>query len=227
MKLNYHLSRSSSLGSILLQRLLDAAGSLFLLLAAILFLFGSEIPSEMVSLLHWYAGPVLAAALIGAILLWKSHYLSRHLPVRLQVLIEAFKQGLKPEIRSLPMLTASTLLIWLLESGRFYCVCRSLNVEVGIPSAIIIPVAAAIATAIPLTPSGLGAVELVMVSLMTVLGFPAGPVKYTVIMLDRVVSYWSQIPIGLIALSISGFSETKIRTLKKNMKSITYEEAEP
>jgi uncharacterized protein (TIRG00374 family) len=227
VKLNYHLRRSASLGSILLQRFLDAVGSFLLIVGAVLFLFGRKIPSQIVSLIHWSVGFILAGTLMGVLFLWKSGWFSRHLPERLEVLVESFKEGLRPEMRSLPLLTGSTLLIWLLEAGRFYCICQSVHMDVGFSAAIIIPLAAAMASAIPFTPAGLGAVELVMVSLMTLLDFPSGPIKYSIIMLDRLVSYWSQIPIGLTTLGISGYSGMKIWNLQEETKTKNYQEVNP
>jgi uncharacterized protein (TIRG00374 family) len=225
MKINYQLSRSASLGSILLQRFLDAAGNFLLMICAVFFLFGRKVPSQMVSLIHWSVGFILGGILIGVLFLWKSGWVSRHLPKRLEVLVESFKEGLRPEMRTLPLLTGSTLLIWLLEAGRFYCICQSVHIDVGFAAAIIIPLAAAMASAIPFTPSGLGAVELVMVSLMTLLDFPSGPIKYTIIMLDRLVSYWSQIPIGLTTLGISGYLGMKVWSLHEEVTSENYQES--
>jgi len=227
VKLNYNFSRSSSLGSIVLQRFLDAAGNFFLMVGAVFFLFGRKVPSQMVSLIHWSVGFILTGTLIGVLFLWKSGWFSRHLPEKLQVLIESFKEGLRPKMRTLPLLTGLTLLIWLLEAGRFYCICQSINVAAGFPSAIIISLLAALATAIPFTPSGLGAVELVMVNLMTLLDFPSGPIKYSIIILDRLVSYWSQIPIGLITLGVSSYSGMKIWNLQEGTKTKSYQEVNP
>jgi len=227
VKLNYHLRRSASLGSILLQRFLDTAGTFLLIVGAVFFLFGRTIPSQMISLLHWSVGFILTGTLIGILFLWKSGWVSRHLPKRLEVLVESFKEGLRPETKSLPLLTASTLLIWLLEAGRFYCICQSVHIDVGFAAAIIIPLAAAMASAIPFTPSGLGAVELVMVNLMTLLDFPSGPIKYSIIILDRLVSYWSQIPIGLITLGVSSYSGMKIWNLQEGTKTKSYQEVNP
>jgi uncharacterized protein (TIRG00374 family) len=85
-----------------------------------------------------------------------------------------------------------------------------MGLSIGFWATIIITTSAAMATAIPFTPSGLGAVEIFMVSVMTLLDFPGGPVLYTVIFLDRIVSYWSQIPAGMLTMWVSGYTGMKL-----------------
>lgn len=212
MKLNYHLSRTISLGSIVLWRLLDALVVLLLCGVAALLHFGTTIPSLIVSLFHWWMLFLIVAALLGFLIwyLYKSHWFSRHLPESIRVLLEAFGNGVKPELKNLPLLFAVTVLIWLLEASRFYYICQAMDLPAGFLTALIVTTGSAMATAVPFTPSGLGAVEIFMMTLMLFLGFPDDPVTYTVILLDRAVSYWSQIPIGMLTMWISGFSGLKL-----------------
>ena len=212
MKANYGLSRSISLGSIVLWRFLDALMTVVLCGTATLFLFGNTVPSVMMSLFQWWTVLIIGAVALGALFLYKSHWFSRHLPESVQVLLDAFSEGVKPDIRTMPALLISTAVIWLLEAGRFYYACQSMDLSIGFWAAIIITTSAAMATAVPFTPSGLGAVEIFMVSVMTLLDFPGGPVLYTVILLDRIVSYWSQIPAGILTMWISGYTGMKLWT---------------
>jgi uncharacterized protein (TIRG00374 family) len=215
MKVNYGLSRSVSLGSIVLWRLLDAFVVILLCGGATLVLFGITVPNLMISLFQWWTVLIVVTVLLGILFLYKSHWLSRHLPERVRTVLSSFGEGVKPDVKTLPGLVASTTVIWLLEAGRFYCVCLSLNISAGIWPAIIITTASAMATAVPFTPAGLGAVEIFMVSVMNLLDFPSGPLLYTVILLDRAVSYWSQMPLGLITMWISGYSGMRLWTSQR------------
>jgi uncharacterized protein (TIRG00374 family) len=206
MKINYGLSRSVSLGSIVLWRFLDALITVALCATATIVLFGLTIPSVMTSLFHWWIALIIVAVALAGLFLYKSHWLLGHLPETVRGLFKAFGEGLKPDLRTIPALVILTVAIWLFEAARFYFVCLSINVAVSIWAVIVITTSAAMATAIPFTPAGLGAVEFFMLSIMTLLSIPGRDICYTIILLDRIVSYWSQIPIGFVAMGISGYS---------------------
>lgn len=214
IKVNYGLSRSVSLGSIVLWRLLDIFVIVLLCGGSTLVLFGITVPNIMITLFQWWTVFIVGAVLLGILFLYKFHWLSRHLPERIRTVLSSFGEGMRPDVKTLPGLVCTTVVIWLLEAARFYFVCLSLNISAGILPAIIIATASAMATAIPFTPAGLGAVEIFMVSLLNFLDFPNGPILYAVILLDRSVSYWSQIPVGLITMWISGYSGIRLWALR-------------
>ena len=215
MKVNFGLSRSVSIGSIVLWRFLDAILVVLLCGGSTLILFGINVPSIMMLLFQWWVVLIVISVVLGSLFLHKFHWFSKHLPKSIRMLVKAFGEGIKPDRRMVPLLIGSTVLIWLLEAGRFYCVCLSLDISVSLWSAIFVTTASAMATAVPFTPAGLGAVEIFMVSVMNLLRFPNGPILYSVILLDRVVSYWSQIPIGLITMWISKYAGMRMWTPDK------------
>jgi len=52
----------------------------------------------------------------------------------------------------IPSLLVSTTAIWFLEAGRFYCVCRSMDVDVSLLAVLFVSTSSALLTAIPFTP---------------------------------------------------------------------------
>jgi len=64
-------------------------------------------------------------------------------------------------------------------------------------------------TAIPLTPAGLGAVELGMLKLLAFVGI-GNPVAYPLIILDRFIAHWSQIILGIVLVSFSRAMNVKM-----------------
>jgi uncharacterized protein (TIRG00374 family) len=112
----------------------------------------------------------------------------------------------------------TTLVIWFLEAGRFFFVCKSMGVEVNLLSVLFITSSAVFLTAIPFTPSGLGAVELGMLKLLSLIGI-GNPVAYPLIIWDRVIAHWSQILFGIIFILFSKAANVKIWQFEEEMSS--------
>lgn len=205
MKLNFSLSRSSSLGSIFLWRILDALVMFSLILLTTLLLFGRRVPAELAFLLHAVqVGALLIPVLAVSLLVGRKTILPR-LPLgkRLRRAVDSFGGGLKPEMSALPFLLLSTGLVWLLEMGRLYFICCAFSLRLSPVEVAFVSLAATLSTAIPLTPAGLGAVELIMVKLLTLVRVD-GALVYPITMLDRAIAHWSQILLGALCFGFSG-----------------------
>ena len=94
--------------------------------------------------------------------------------------------------------------IWILEAGRLFLVIQALShatgvgvLEIGLPVILFAALANALITAIPLTPGGLGLVEVGVVGLLMI-----GPISrggaLSIVLLDRTISFLSIIIIGLL-----------------------------
>jgi uncharacterized protein (TIRG00374 family) len=124
----------------------------------------------------------------------------------------------------MPMIMAYSLVCWTIEAARVYLVCMALGVSVANwPIILFVALAAALLTTLPVTPGGLGIVEAGMVGILIFagtnglisagnldLGFwqaTAGAVAF----LDRVISYWSLVVVGLVVLSWMVFGYVRAR----------------
>ena len=142
------------------------------------------------------AAAILSVALVGmlmamAVFRWRLVHL---LPGRLQGVYQRFHQGTLGSFRRLPLVTLLSLLSWLAEVGRLYLVTEAVGVDVSLGLVILVAVANALLTLIPLTPGGLGLVEpgivgLLMVSLPRADALP-------VALLDRAISFLSLLIVG-------------------------------
>jgi glycosyltransferase 2 family protein len=198
MKINFSLRRSFSLGSIFLWRIIDFVIAMAIVVTSAFVLFGNRIPPEIVSALK-VAGLCLLAVLVLVGVFFHSH---KHFPIkwkseRLSDLIDSFHQGLRLNWKLVPLLWVSTTVIWFLEAGRFFFVCKSMGVDTSLVSILFISTCSALLTAIPFTPSGLGAVELGMVGLLAFVGIQS-PVAYPLIIWDRLIAHWSQLFLGIL-----------------------------
>jgi hypothetical protein len=93
------------------------------------------------------------------------------------------------------VLTLYTVVIWAFEVGTLYLVTRAISLTLVLPIVIFVALAASLLTSIPITPAGLGAVEVVITGLLMLVGVPSD-VAVSVALLYRIVSYWSLIAIG-------------------------------
>jgi uncharacterized protein (TIRG00374 family) len=82
-------------------------------------------------------------------------------------------------------------------------------VDIGIIPVLFVSTSSALLTAIPFTPSGLGAVELGMVELLAFVGI-GSPAAYPLIVWDRLIAHWSQILFGAVLVLFSRAAHLEI-----------------
>ena len=111
------------------------------------------------------------------------------MPARMGELLEQFHEGSTGalDVRSLPVVITLTIVIWLLEGARLYFVIQALGlpeVGLGISASVFVALAAALLTAIPLTPAGFGFVEAGIIGVLALYGVSAEPAA-AVALVDR------------------------------------------
>ncbi|MGC8874486.1 MAG: lysylphosphatidylglycerol synthase transmembrane domain-containing protein [Chloroflexia bacterium] len=220
-------SFSRTVGTIFAERVLDMLFLFLLLLAASLALFGPRIPQtasasdRMVARTVYGGGIALAAIAVGVLLGMRflGPALRRYVPRRFQDLYERFLEGTLLSFRrtTLPLVLAQTLLIWVLESARFYLVFQSVvlslpvKVSMGVPVVVFVALASSLLTTLPITPAGLGAVEamfgwilpLFLPAALLTAGMEPQSLAFAVGLLDRVINYWSILVLGFIVFCFS------------------------
>jgi uncharacterized protein (TIRG00374 family) len=133
---------------------------------------------------------------------WLGPFIRRILPQRLHTVYGSFEQAALRSFRPsiLPRLILITGAVWLLEGMRLYFVIQALSHEgLALPLSAIVFVAlsSSLLTAVPLTPAGLGVVEVVITGVLTF--FKVGTsLGGAVTLLDRVINFWSIVVIGFV-----------------------------
>ena len=91
-----------------------------------------------------------------------------------------------------------TALIWVGEVLRIWLVLASFHITGLAPGVIVFTaLAGSLLSTIPFTPAGLGAVESASVTILRAFGV-ATSLAGAVAVLDRVINYWSNIPVGAL-----------------------------
>jgi uncharacterized protein (TIRG00374 family) len=144
-------------------------------------------------------GAGIAALKIG------SGRLARLLPQRWQQLFARFSEVLLRIFRrdmQMP-LYGLTAMIWAGEVLRIWLVLLSFHITGLAPGVVVFTaLAGSLLSTIPFTPAGLGAVEGASVAILGAFGV-ASSLAGAVAVLDRVINYWSNIPVGGLVYLIS------------------------
>ena len=197
LKRETRASFSTTLGTILAERLTDLT-VLFLTMSAVgVVVFHGRVPIEATQ--TFVLGlALLAAAILGLLVMWFSrHALQRRLPARLRGQYGRLHEAVFRCLRRPGSFLALSAVIWLSEGLRFWLVARSLSADLSPATALFIALMGSLLTALPITPAGLGVVELgTGAVLIKVIGVEP-TLASSIILLDRVVAYWSLILVGL------------------------------
>jgi uncharacterized membrane protein YbhN (UPF0104 family) len=187
---------SAGFGTILAERLVDAMMLVVVLSGSALLVFGRTIPSQASPALS-LAALLLGGGAIGLGVMWLTREtIVRFLPQRLHEAYTRLQGAVFGSLRRPGVVLGIGLLLWFGDGMRVWFVARSLDAGISPSVAILVAVMGALLTIIPFTPAGLGVVELgvgsVLVGVLGVDPVMAG----SVILLDRVVAYWSLLLVG-------------------------------
>ena len=208
LRSSFGASISRTLGTIFIERVADVIVIAGLALAAGFWSFRGRSRPEIDALfLIGFAISISLVVLVIVLRLLGAH-LSRWLPGRLAILWDRFHEGSTGAltVRSVPVILSITLLIWLLEGARLYFVIRSLglpDVGLGISASVFVALAAALLTAIPLTPAGFGFVEAGIIAALALYGVVEEPAT-AVALTDRALTVLTVIVLGGILYAFSG-----------------------
>jgi glycosyltransferase 2 family protein len=194
------ISASHGLGTIVSERIID-----FLILVSLLVLTG--LISFRLSLPHRYEAAfavgiaIAAALLVGLVgLRFTRGRISRLLPARFRGHAGRFKGGLLNAFKAnLPLIIVLTIAVWVAESARLYLVIQALPLHLALNPAqvMFIALVASLLTTIPALPGGLVIVEGGIIAVLVSFGLTSSQ-GLSVAILDRLISYWSLILVGVV-----------------------------
>jgi uncharacterized protein (TIRG00374 family) len=210
LKLNAGTSFATTIGTILAERIIDVVVLFVLMLAATGLSFGRVLPPEVLLLLQIACALVILVVLCLFFLPRLRPLVERILPDRWHAQYHRFERGTLDSFGYMPLVIGLTLLAWAGEVTRLYLVTLSLGLVGVAPSVIVfVALAAALMTTLPLTPAGLGFAEGAIVGVFILAagaGLAPGVDEHaaaSIALLDRAISYWSLILIGVVVYPLS------------------------
>ncbi len=200
LKGNTGASASRTVGTIFIERIADIIVIFGLALAAGYWSFrGRSRPEVDLIFLAGFVIAVVLFVLVVVLRVW-GHGVGRFLPARFADLWARFHEGSTGAVTlsALPVIGLATVSIWLLEGARLYFVIQALaipEVGLGISASVFVALAAALLTAMPLTPAGIGFVEAGIAGALLIYGVGEDPAA-AVALTDRGISILTVIVLG-------------------------------
>lgn len=206
LKKNANASFSRTLGTIFAERIADVLVLFGLLCAGGLIAF-SRVQNKIggISLVFVLGLGLVAIIIAGLVVLrYGGDKVEKWIPARFRGFFNRFRHGTVSSFKRKTQLElyALTMIIWLCEGARLYFVLQGLGIELGLSVVIFIALTSSLLTTIPFTPAGLGAVEGTIVFVLTTFDIEKN-LAGSVAILDRVISYWSIIVLGVIVYIFS------------------------
>ena len=138
--------------------------------------------------------------LLLVVLRFAGQHIERFLPGRVEGFYTRFREGTIAALtpRAVAVIGSLTVLVWLAEGLRVFFVIKALDLpdaQLGISAAVFVALVAALLTAIPLTPAGIGFVEAGIVAALTLYGVSSES-AVAIALTDRAISIVSVIVIG-------------------------------
>jgi len=191
-------SFSRTLGTILAERALDLTTVVGLLGLAVVLSWRQTQGEGGMAFVE--AGGVMVLLTIGSLLGMRflAPAVGRLVPSRFRAPFYRLVEGLMGSWGQLPLVVVLSLLVWSLEISRLYFVVVSLGIAVPLSIVLLVALANSLLTTVPLTPGGLGAVEAGIIGLLVGVGGMGDEQAVAIALLDRTVSYWSLIVVGLL-----------------------------
>ncbi|MFN8522142.1 MAG: lysylphosphatidylglycerol synthase transmembrane domain-containing protein [Chloroflexota bacterium] len=204
------VSFSKTFGTILAERIIDTLLLFVLLGGSVLLAFHGALPPVILSIMQVGLG-LVALVIVGLVAMrGLGGPIRKLVPGRFQRHYGLFEEGTLGSFQAMPLVLLYSAAGWAIEAARLYFVGLSLGLTgLSIPVILFVALAAALLTTLPVTPAGLGFVESAIVAiLMLAASFGLAPgvdenVAASVAILDRVISYWSIIVIGLIVYVVA------------------------
>jgi uncharacterized membrane protein YbhN (UPF0104 family) len=180
---------SLAFGATLVERAADLVFVAVLLPLTTLLVFHGSGESEFL-VLQLIAVLLTLGFLVALLSLRWSQRFSHRLPSVVRRPIASLAAGLAIDRSTAGKVFLFTVPLWSLEAARVFAEARALGLAVSLPVALLIALLAALLTTVPLTPAGIGAVEIGVVGLLMVLGLSIEHAA-ALALLDRLVAYWS------------------------------------
>ena len=213
LKLNSPVSATKTLGTVVMERILDLIAIAALGLLAGYWRFRgnlNDLPQTVQIIFAFGVGVVIVLILALVVMRNFGRRVIAFLPLpnRVVVFYDRFEEGVFGSVglRGMPLLGLLTGIVWMTEALRLYFVVLALgfsDVELGVSGAMFVALIGSLLTAIPLTPGGLGLVETGMVGVLTGVFKASYGHAAAIVLVDRAISVFSIVVLGSIAYVIS------------------------
>ena len=195
------------IGTIIVERLADIIFLILIVTISGFMIFGKLIPENILISIKYGYMLLLIALLSFVFLKHHSRWIVSFLPIKFETAIKELKYGILKSVslNELHMLGLLTIIIWTGEILRMYFVIIALNLNIPFYVIAFTALLSSLVSSIPLTPGGLGIVELAVIEVLMFLGYGIN-ISASVAILDRIINYGSILFFGSIVYWISNLN---------------------
>lgn len=187
---------TTAMGTVAAERLIDLAVLVVLFVLSSLIVFEGHVPSDTRTVVIYGGSTTMAAVVVVGVVWMFRNRLMGYLPERLTAPADRVQTGLFENLKRPWRSVGYSLVIWSAEGARFFFVAWSLDTMLRPSTALFIALVGSLAAASPITPAGLGVVEAILMSVLALVGV-GEDIAAAIVILDRIISYWSLIVVGL------------------------------
>jgi len=198
----------ATVGTIVVERLVDVSVLAALLPPAIVLAFDRHLPADIRWILIAAAVVSLAGSLALVALRRVEPFAAHRLPARVAAPICHFSRATVASLRRIPLLIVLSAGGWLGECLMLALVARALGVPLAPAQAATVALITALLTILPVTPGGLGVADVGMLLLLGYFGV-AAPSAAAITLLTRAISVGSVVAGGGLLCLISCWNERR------------------
>jgi uncharacterized protein (TIRG00374 family) len=198
LKRDSGIPMSSGLGTILAERLVDLVVLFATMVVMGIIAFRGNVPGEAERTLLGGVALIIIGGLGVSILYFFRDHLERLVPHRFRDQYARLHDGIFSCLKRPGWFAAISLFIWMLDGTRLFLVARSLGADVSFWTAVFVALMASLVSTLPFTPAGLGVVEAAVIVIFTNVVGLSPAMAGSIALMDRVITYWSVIVVGLI-----------------------------
>jgi uncharacterized protein (TIRG00374 family) len=189
---------STGLGTILAERLVDLVVLFSTMSVVGIIAFRGHVPGQAERALFGGGILIIIGGISVAILYFFRDHLEQLIPHRFREQYARLHDAIFSCLRRPWLFGAISLCIWMLDGTRLYLVAKSVSGDISFSTAVFVALMAALVGTLPITPAGLGVVEAAVIVIFTDVVHLTPSIAGSIAVLDRVITYWSVILIGLI-----------------------------
>lgn len=185
MKKNYDIPISKTMGTIVIERLIDMFFLGILMIVTALLVFKKILPSVLGSLIILCLMIITILSIIVIII-----YKPGIIPSKFKKIVFLFREGISSiKLKNIFQLFSFSLLRWLMTIVSVYYIILALNISLSIPQMSFIIIASNLVQIIPFTPGGLGITDLTVFGTLKLFGIGA-VIAASATYLFRILGYW-------------------------------------
>lgn len=190
-------SFSTTLGTILAERLTDLLVLFMTMSLAGIIAFHGDLPSQVTQTMLVGIGLIAIGIVALGVLGFGRNKVQRFVPHRFHGQFEMFHNAIFACLRRPVVPTLISLGMWCMDGLRLFIVAASLGAGLSFPLAVFVALMSALLTTLPITPAGLGVVEAAIIVVLKLVDIEPDMAS-SVAFMDRLIGYWSLILIGVI-----------------------------